>query len=540
MSEINNVNTSAQYDNIINENKKIKSHLKVSRIINLVLTAFLTFFVVISLIVVLIVVQVYTNIKPHFNALFGKNYNIASISTITDKNQLEIENFARKLAFLDDIVNMLYYYDKDNKKIEDAMFSGYMKGLNDKYAEYYSKSDFDDFTEKTTEGVYYGIGCLVNQNPDNLDCIVNLVYEDSPAEVGGLMKDDIFVSVNGEYVRGIELNELISKIRGEEGAKRVIEVYRPSTESIVELTVYCGKVDIKLINSEIIENDIGYLDVDEFTGKAAEQFKIEIDKLMSKDIKSLIIDLRDNPGGELMTVCEMMDYILRDTDGKYTLNQKENLFDEGKTLLVYIKEKDQIVDAAYCDDKHSVELPIVILTNLNTASAAELFTECMRDYNKAKVVGLKTFGKGVVQNVIPYEDGSAFKFTVSEYFPPSGYSIDKKGILPDYSLDYFGGEVEYDEDNNILVDDDNVVIAIDSEGNIISEKAATKSNVILSTSSDADNNSILDSESEDSNHIENLKIYDLDNKFVDEEWFQKLDEKYDDKQLLQAIVILND
>ena len=540
MSEINNENTSAQYDNLINENKKIKSHLKVSRIINLVLTAFLTFFVVISLIVVLIVVQVYTNIKPHFNALLGKNYNIASISTITDKNQLEIESFARKLAFLDDIVNMLYYYDKDNKKIEDAMFSGYMKGLNDKYAEYYSKSDFDDFTEKTTEGVYYGIGCLVNQNPDNLDCIVNLVYEDSPAEVGGLMKDDIFVSVNGEHVRGIELNELITKIRGEEGAKRVIEVYRPSTESIVELTVYCGKVDIKLINSEIIENDIGYLDVDEFTGKAAEQFKIEIDKLMSKDIKSLIIDLRDNPGGELMTVCEMMDYILRDTDGKYTLNQKENLFDEGKTLLVYIKEKDQIVDAAYCDDKHSVELPIVILTNLNTASAAELFTECMRDYNKAKVVGLKTFGKGVVQNVIPYEDGSAFKFTVSEYFPPSGYSIDKKGILPDYSLDYFGGEVKYDEDNNILVDDDNVVVAIDSEGNIISEKAATKSNVILSTSSDADNNSILDSESEDSNHIENLKIYDFDNKFVDEEWFQKLDEKYDDKQLLQAIVILND
>lgn len=540
MSEINNENTSAQYDNLINENKKIKSHLNVSRIINLVLTAFLTFFVVISLIVVLIVVQVYTNIKPHFNALLGKNYNIASISTITDKNQLEIENFARKLAFLDDIVNMLYYYDKDNKKIEDAMFSGYMKGLNDKYAEYYSKSDFDDFTEKTTEGVYYGIGCLVNQNPDNLDCIVNLVYEDSPAEVGGLMKDDIFVSVNGEHVRGIELNELISKIRGEEGAKRVIEVYRPSTESIVELTVYCGKVDIKLINSEIIENDIGYLDVDEFTGKAAEQFKIEIDKLMSKDIKSLIIDLRDNPGGELMTVCEMMDYILRDTDGKYTLNQKENLFDEGKTLLVYIKEKDQIVDAAYCDDKHSIELPIVILTNLNTASAAELFTECMRDYNKAKVVGLKTFGKGVVQNVIPYEDGSAFKFTVSEYFPPSGYSIDKKGILPDYSLDYFGGEVEYDEDNNILVDDDNVVIAIDSEGNIISEKAATKSNVTLSTSSDTDNNSILDSESEDSNHIENLKIYDLDNKFVDEEWFQKLDEKYNDKQLLQAIVILND
>ena len=236
-----------------------------------------------------------------------------------------------------------------------------------------------------------------------------------------------------------------------------------------------------------------------------------------------------------MTVCEMMDYILKDNDGKYTLNQKENIFDEGKTLLVYIKEKDQIVDAGYCDDKHSVEIPIVILTNLNTASAAELFTECMRDYNKAKIVGIKTFGKGVVQNVIPYEDGSAFKFTVSEYFPPSGYSINMKGIIPDYSLDYYGEEVLYDNENNILIEDEYKLVTIDRDGNIVNEVVSTNSNIIAS-SSEADAKHIDNIE----DHEENLKIYDYDNKFIDEDWYTELNEKYDDKQLLQALVILNE
>ena len=513
----------------------IKKKLQRSRILNIALSIIVCIFMLATIIIFIFCLTIYKNIKPHFNALFGKNFNIASISTLSNENSIDLEKFTKKLAYLDDIINLLYYYDKDNTKVEDAMFDGYMRALGDKYAEYYSTPDFHDFTERTTEGVYYGIGCLVNQDLDTNDCIVNHVYENSPADKGGLKKDDIFVSVNGEYVRGIELNELITKIRGEEGAERIIEVYRPSIDDIVKLTVYCGKVDIVLINTEIYENDIGYIDVDEFTGKAVEQFKKEINKLIEQNIKGLIIDLRDNPGGELMTVCEMMDYLLKDNDGKYTLNQKENIFDEGKTLLVYIKEKDQIVDAGYCDDKHSVELPIVILTNLNTASAAELFTECMRDYNKAKVVGIKTFGKGVVQNVIPYEDGSAFKFTVSEYFPPSGYSINMKGIIPDYSLDYYGEEVIYDDDNNILIEDEDKLVTIDRDGNILSEVVSTNSNIIASIS-EVDTDDHVDSTS----HEENLKIYDYDNKFIDEDWFTELNDKYDDKQLLQALIVLSD
>ncbi len=508
-----------------NQIKIITKKLKRSRILNIILAILIILFILVSIAIGIFISIIYNNVKPHFNAIFGKNYNIASVSSIVEHNKLDLEKFSTKLAFFDDIVNMLYYYDKNNEDIENAMYSAYMKALGDKYAEYYSTSAYEDFTEKTTEGVYYGIGCVVTTDLDTNDTIIEQIYEGSPAEKGGLKVGDIFVSVDGEKVRGIELNDLVMKIRGEEGAKRVIEVYRPSVKSNVTHTVYCGKVDIKLVSTEIYENNIGYIDIREFTGKVYTQFKDAMNKLLKKNIKGLIIDLRNNPGGELITVCEMMDYMVRDNDGKYTLNQKEAVFDEGKTLLVYIKEKDNIVDAAYADDKHSVDIPIVILTNMNTASAAELFTECLRDYNKAKVVGIKTYGKGVVQNVIPYDDGSAIKFTVSEYFPPSGYSIDKKGIIPDYSLDFNGGEVLYDDDNNILIDNIDTIYAIDNEGNIVNETKATNSNInIISTSSEI--------------HEENLKIYDTDNSFVNEDWFIELDEKYDDKQILQAIVLL--
>ena len=495
-------------------------------------TVFAVLFAIVSLFIIsvaVIVIVFIINIKPMVNKILGNDFNIASISQISEKNKIDLEKFTTKLAFIDDVINIMYYYDKDNDKVEDAMFAGYMNAIGDKYAEYFPKKEFEDFTEKTTEGVYYGLGCRVRQDEKTNDCIVNVVYEDSPAEKGGLIKDDIFVSIDGENVRGLDLNIIVSKIRGEEGVKRELVIYRPSEDKNIELTVYCGKVDIKLVNSEILEGNIGYLDIDEFTGKASTQFRTEIDKLLEKDIKGLIIDLRDNPGGELITVCEMMDYMVRDNDGKFTLNQKEPIFDEGKTLLVYIKEKEQVVDAAYADDKHSVDIPIVILTNLNTASAAELFTECLRDYGKATVVGLKTYGKGVVQNIIPYDDGSAIKFTVSEYFPPSGYSIDMKGIKPDYSLDMVGTEIEYDENNNIIVFEDNTRIVFSSDGKIIDESVATRSTISETKSK------VMDIE-----HIENLKIYDTDNKFLDEDWFIDLDAKYEDKQLLQALVILKE
>ena len=523
--EINNIisNNESEFDLL---NKKLKSSKRKNMILSILLVIFLMIFIIAGT----TLYSLYKNVKPHFRALLGKNFNIASVSQLSNDNQLDLENFTTKLAYLDDLINVLYYYDKDNKKIEDSMFSGYMSALGDRYAEYYPKKEFEEFTEKTTEGVYYGIGCLVNQDKKTKDCKITNVYEDSPAEKGGILVGDILVSVDGVNVRGDELDSIISKIKGPEGTKRIIGVYRETENKNIELTVYCGKVDIKLVSTNIYENNIGYIKIEEFTGKSSSQFKKAIDSLINKNIKGIIIDLRSNPGGELITVCEMMDYVIKDRDGKYTLNQEDQVFTPGRTLLVYIKEKDQIVDAAYADDNHSVEVPIVILTDLSTASAAELFTKTLKDYDKATIIGTKTFGKGVVQNMIPYEDGSAFKFTVSEYFPPSGYSINMKGILPDYSLDYAGTEVFYDDDNNIVVYEDDTKMVFDREGSIISE---TKFN--NSTASE-----IKVNESKSDEHTDNLKIYDYDNAFLEEDWFNDLSNKYDDKQLLQAIIVLKD
>ena len=510
--------------------ESLKVKLKKSKRKNIFLTAILSILIICILVVSIISFSVYKSVKPHFRALLGKNFSIASISQISNKNMMDLDKFTTKLAFLDDIVNMLYYYDKDNKKIEDAMFAGYLKALGDNYAEYYPPKQFEEFTEKMTEGVYYGIGCLVTQDKKTKDCKVTTVYENSPAEKGGVKINDIFVSIDGVNVRGDDLDSIIQKIRGEEGTKREIVVYRDSEKTNVNLTVYCGKVDIQLVSTKVYEGNIGYIEINEFSGKSSQQFKKKIDELLDKNINGLIIDLRGNPGGELITVCEMMDYLIKDRDGRFTLNQEEQIFDPGKTLLVYIKEKGQIVDAAYADDKHSVELPMVILTDYSTASAAELFTEALRDYKKATVVGVKTFGKGVVQNMIPYDDGSAFKFTVSEYFPPSGYSINLKGILPDYSLDAAGVEVTYNKDNNIVLYEDNKEIVFGRDGNIIAENDIVKSTQ-SETSTDTNNTK---------SHVENLKIYDEENNFINEDWFVELDDKYDDKQLLQAIIVMKD
>lgn len=512
----------------MSEFEATKLKLKKVKRNNIILSVILSIFIIIFIAIALVSRYAYVNLKPHFRALMGNNFNISSISQLSKENKMDLEGFTTKLAFLDDLINILYYYEKDNKKIEDAMFSGYMSALGDNYAEYFPPKEFEEFTEKNTEGVYYGIGCLVTQEKKTNDCRITTVYEDSPAEKGGLKVNDIIVSVDGVNVRGDELESIIQKIRGQEGTKREIVVYRDSEKSDVNLTVYCGKVDIKLISTNIYEDNIGYLSISEFTGKSSSQFKSAIDKLVSQNIKGLIIDLRGNPGGELMTVCEMMDYLIKDRDGRYTLNQEEQIFDPGKTLLVYIKEKGKIVDAAYASDNHSVELPMVILTDYSTASAAELFTETLKDYKKATIVGIKTFGKGVVQNMIPYDDGSAFKFTVSEYFPPSGYSIDLKGILPDYSLDVAGIEVNYDTDNHIVVYEDDKEIVFDRNGSILKEN-----NIVKSSKSEIDN-------IQNKSHTENLKIYDEDNKFLDEEWYIDLYDKYEDKQLLQGLVIMKD
>lgn len=513
----------------------LKKKLKITKVFNAFLIIFAVIFISLIVSVIVLLTKFSSSYTTLFGSIFSKRFNIASISQLESERRLDLQKFAEKLAFVDDAVNILYYYDKDNKKIQDSMFEGYLNALGDKYAQYFPAQEYHEFTEKTTEGIYYGIGCLVSYDKKTNENKINMVYEDSPAEKGGLKEGDVIVSIDGTYVRDKSLDDIVALIKGPEGTERHIEVYRESENTNVNLVCFCGKVDIKLINSKIYEDEIGYIDIDEFTGKAYPQFVEAIDKITEQNVKALILDCRSNVGGELDTVLKMLDYLLRDTDGRFTLNREDGNFEIGKTLLVYIKEKNEIVDSAYCDDKHQVNIPMVVLTDFGTASAAELFSKTLQDYKKAELVGTKTYGKGVVQTIIPCDDGSAIKFTVSEYFPASGYTIDKIGVMPDYSLGYDGVEVEYDDDKNVILIENNTKYIIDSQGSILSETP-----IQIATESEISTQSEIKKINNKKPHVENLKIYDDENEFLNEDWYAELDNNYEDKQLLQAIVILKD
>ena len=513
-----------------NEIVKLNKKIKKEKILNIFLIVIIA---VIIAIVSYAIYYVFSNFLPYYkiarnNKDIDKTKLISTNSQI-DSGLIDLDDVNNKLQVIDNYVNMAFYYQKDNKKIIDEMFKGYVKGLDDKYAEYMPATNYESFMETQT-GEYYGIGAAVTQKIETNESEVKEIYENSPAEKAGMKAGDVIISVNGVDVTTYSLSDIVNLIKGPENTEVKVGVYRASEKKNLELVCIRGKVEVKHVKYEIKENNIGYILFSEFTGKGYVQFVSAVSELQKKNVKGIVIDLRNNPGGELSIVLNMLDYILKDNDGKYTLNQKENNFAIGKTLLVYMRDKVEIVDSYYCNDNHQVNIPIVILVNGASASASELFTEAMRDYDKAIVVGEKTYGKGVMQNVIPLSDGSAIKFTVAGYFPPSGYEIDKNGIIPNYALEYDGTDIEYSEDGNEIHREKNgKVTIINKNGNEVSINN-------VATNSVATNSEIV--KLDRIKEIDDLNINSENFKYMDEDWYKDLDSKYDDKQLLQALVLL--
>ena len=528
---VNNDNIKKDY---LGDKLSLSNKMRKVKRINLVLSIFSLICVIIFVLLGFGFAYVYLKFGKMMKLpISPKQATESSVATTSESKTvshetLNLSKITDKLEFIDGLISNYYYYGKDNainEKIEESIYSAYVNSLGDMWAEYYPKEDFKEFTESTS-GEYYGIGAVVTYDNQKRVAIINEVNEDSPAMKAGVLANDEIRTIDGEDVVGKTLEEIVAKVKGLENTVVRIGFYRSSIDDIIEIDVTRGKVEVKSVTYEVLEDSIGYVKISEFSGKAVEQFKNAIDSLLDTQVESLIFDVRNNPGGELSIVLTMLDYLIRDNDGRYTLNQKETSFQTGKTLIVYMKDKETIIDEYYCDDGHEVKLPMVILTNNSSASAAELFTAVLRDYKKATIVGVKSFGKGVVQNMIELGDGSAVKFTVSEYFPPSGYSIDKIGILPDYSLDYAGVEVLNDSEGNFIFYENGKRIIVDRTG----KETIDNTYVPPATSSET---------KKDEEHIENKKIYDEQNKFIYDEWFGQLDNNYDDKQLLQAIVILS-
>ncbi len=315
-----------------------------------------------------------------------------------------------KLSEAEQIIEDSYLYEVDADTLEDFLFLGVAAGLEDPYAAYYTKEELSS-TMDSVRGEYYGIGAVIGMDPDTGICFVSSVYEDSPAGEAGLREEDQLLAVNGESVEGLTVTELVELIREQETF--TMTVYRPEAEKEFELSITCAEVIPKVVNEEMLEGDIGYLQLTEFTESALEQFQEAVADLNGQGMRALILDVRGNPGGLLSSVCDILDEILPGG------------------LMVYTEDKNGRREDYEASEERSVTCPVAVLVNGESASGAEILAGAIQDYGIGPVIGTQTYGKGVVQKTYSLSDGSALKLTVSTYYTPNGQEIDGNGITPD-------------------------------------------------------------------------------------------------------------
>ena len=371
-------------------------------------------------------VLVYVGFAFAFN-----NGNVLSLF-LKRNNKLDYKKIEEKTSVLQNIIDRYFLFDEDMTKVEDGIYAGMMNGLGDPYTVYYTKEEYKALNEDT-EGKYSGIGAVVSQNPNTKIITIVKIFDNSPANDAGLQVGDIIHKIDGEEVAGTDMDILVkTKIRGEEGTSFKMTVLRGDDRKEVELDLIRRSIEVETVAGKMLDNNIGYIAVSQFDAVTSEQFKSNIESLQSQGMTKLIVDLRGNPGGLLDQVVDMLDYILPDG------------------LVLYTEDKYGKREEYYSDGSHELKIPMVVLVNENSASASEVFTATFRDFEWGTVVGKTTFGKGIVQNVLPLGDGTAVKITTQHYYPPSGYDLHKVGIKPDLEVDLNeGAKIGTDSDNQL-------------------------------------------------------------------------------------------
>ena len=345
------------------------------------------------------------------------NGGFTSELAATNVSKLDYRKIEEKTSLLQSIIDKYFLFDEDMTKVEDGIYAGMMNGLDDPYTVYYTKEEYKALNEDT-EGKYSGIGATVSQNPKSKIITIVNVFDNSPAKEGGLLAGDIIYKIDGEEVTGTDLDVLVkTKIRGVEGSSFTMTVIRGDDRKQIDLNLTRRSIEIQTVTSKMLNDGIGYVAVSQFDALTSEQFKSNIESLKSQGMKKLIVDLRGNPGGLLDQVVDMLDYILP----------------EG--LVLYTEDKNGNKEEYYAKNPDELKIPMAVLVNENSASASEVFTATFKDFKWGKVVGKTTFGKGIVQNVLPLGDGTAVKITTQHYYPPSGYDLHKVGIKPDVDVD---------------------------------------------------------------------------------------------------------
>ena len=338
----------------------------------------------------------------------------------------------KKLEELKGLIDEVYLHEEevDEEALTEGIYQGYIAALNDPYSAYYTAEETKEMMESTS-GEYSGIGALMSQNRETGVITIANVYENSPAAEAGMKNEDILYKVEGEEVTGVDLSEVVTRVKGEEGTEVKMTLLRGADRQEIEITAVRRKLQTQTVSYEMKEGQIGYIRVSEFDEVTLEQFREAKAALENQGMASMLIDLRGNPGGNLSTVCDMLREILP----------------EG--LIVYTEERDGERTEYKCDGKTPWEKPLAVLINGASASASEIFAGAVQDYGIGQLVGTTTYGKGVVQQLFPMTDGTMVKLTIAEYFTPKGRNIDGTGIVPDVEIEYVYDETNPEADNQM-------------------------------------------------------------------------------------------
>lgn len=366
----------------------------------------------------------------------GGGLKIYDVVQSNERNQGAVtDSFVQKAKYIEETVKESYTGDIDDEQMEEYMYKGMMASLGDPYSAYYTSEEYEELTTETT-GSYEGIGVVMQQDVNTGEVKVVRCYEGAPGEKAGLLPEDVLVEVNGESVSGMELSEVVDKVKSSQDQMAHLTIAREGESEYLEIDVHLEEVNIPVVQSEMLEDNIGYIALYEFTEQTEPQYMEAFEALKDQGMERLIIDVRNNPGGLLTSVCDIL----------------EDILPEG--LIVYTEDKNGEREEYTCDGENELDIPLAVLVNGNSASASEIFAGAIQDYSKGTIVGTTTFGKGIVQSLIPFNDGSAIKTTTAKYYTPSGKCIHGTGIQPDVEVELSEGleqetSISHEEDNQL-------------------------------------------------------------------------------------------
>lgn len=329
--------------------------------------------------------------------------------TLTNKENLD------KISYLEGLINMYYLNDVNTEELQEGMYAGMVNGLGDPYSRYYTIEEYGALNEET-QGRYEGIGVVMQQGKEGLVTLARC-YEDAPGAKAGLQAGDVLYQVNGKDVADMDLTTVAKEIKDPNVNPVHLTIAREGEKDYLEVDVVKEEIKVPVVSHKMLDDHIGYLAIYEFTDVTLEQYQNAKADLEDQGMQRLIIDLRDNPGGLLTSVCDILNTILP------------------KGLIVYTEDKYGKREEELCDGKTPIDIPLAILVNGNSASASEIFAGAVKDHQVGTIVGTTTYGKGVVQTVKDLGDGSALKLTISNYYTPNGININGVGIEPDEEVE---------------------------------------------------------------------------------------------------------